>query len=535
MVDTMNKKNLLFASIGVVIIAVILISAAVMLSSKPKSSVPSATSNSQVSTSILLTDPPVVPNGTTSLFLQYSSVSVHSPVSGGWVSSNTQGSVNLMALTNLSVVIGNLNLSSNAAPDLVRFYASNANITINGTTYNVTIPGGQITAHLSNNTKLNGTSSILVQLYPVVVTIYTNTTPDFILVPSAKAVMVGNVLAGKKPREGEFIPLTHNEDRSLDSATPNITITNASVMQANNTTALTFTLTDNSNYSIRLMHMGLSGPETISVNAAIATAEANTIIAKAQHILSETENDSGNTAISSEGNVSSNHTEANSYNASHDNRSGPVIHIGANVSTNVSSSITSANGTGTNVTYGTKAHTIIPAGNRRILPALGMDGNSRQQNYGFGGSYGYGNNISFGHLNEIGDLTGNSSINLFVNTAMANGTVNTTYFKNELASRIRNSLDLHYMENEMFQNRNRMLEFQIAGNGSLQLPFSEDQFLNDSGYVLKPGESHTFTFSGAISLANGKMQISLVPGANYSISVHGTMGAMATENVTAVT
>ena len=528
----MNNKNLLLASIGIIVIIAIIASAVAILSPKTATTAPVTTtasvnssqpavssSGSQVSTPVLLTDPPVVPNGTTSLLVQYTSISVHSTTSNGWISSNTQGSVNLMSLTNTSVITGSLNLSSNASLDLVRFYVSNASITINGTTYNVTVPGGQITAHLSSYTKLNNTSGILVQLYPVVVTIYTNTTPDFILVPSAKAVVVGNALAGKQPHKGEFISLTHREDTSLDSASPNITVTNASAVEVNGTTALSFTVTDNSNYSIMLRHMGLSGPENISVNTTIADSEASLIISKAQHILSEAENNTGNSNVSSENNVSVNGNASVSDNANRDNQSGSTIHAGTNTTVNVS--------------YGTRNHVIIPVDNQRIQSTFGI-GNGSKQQYGLSGSEN-GNSFFSGQANEIGDLTGNSSINVFVKAALANGTINTSSFKNELSSRIRDSLNLHYMENEMFQNRNRMLEFQIANNGSLQLPFSEDQFNNGFGYTLKPGESHTFTFQGVISLANGRMHISLMPGKSYSLSVRGEMGAFATANVTATT
>ncbi len=526
----MTNKNLIIASAGIIVIIIAIIIAAVSLtSSVPKTSTTSTTSssttsvsasgqNSQISTSVLLTDPPIVPNGTTSLLIHYSSISIHSISSNGWISSNTQGNINLLNLTNTSVVLANLNISSNSNPNLVRFYISNASITINGTVYNVTVPSAEVTAEISNHSSVNATSSILMQFSPTIVTIYTNTTPDFILVPSVKAVVVGNVLAGKRPHEGEMLPLTKSEDRSLKYASPNITITNASISQSNNTSLISFTVTDNSNYSVNLMHASINGQENISINTSAAYMVANALTRRIDDIVSQMENNTENASINSTDKIQANENSS-------ENNSSYKTHADINASSNTSAENSSVSSS-VKISVIGKNKPIIPATNQRILSTF-------KTGVEIGKFNNFNTEFSDRLESVMGGLTGNSTIGAFVSNAITNGTLNTTSFRNELSNKINVFLSQRYNENEAFQNHNRVIQFQISGNGTLQLPFSEDQFANNLGYTLKPGQSHTFTFIGRMTLANGRMQISMIPGENYTLNIQGDMGARAEANLTA--
>ena len=78
---------------------------------------------------ISLTDPPIVPAGTTVLFADYSSVGIH--IAGnsnatGWIYSNTSGSVNLLSLINVSQEIATVNVPTNSVIDLVKFEINSA-------------------------------------------------------------------------------------------------------------------------------------------------------------------------------------------------------------------------------------------------------------------------------------------------------------------------------------------------------------------------------------------------------------------------
>ncbi len=434
--------------------------------------------------SLSLTDPPQVPAGTSALVIDYSSLAVHA-TGAGWVKSNTSGSVNLLTLINTSQVLGNVNVSSNTTIDMARFYVSSAQITINGTTYNVTVPSGQVTAQLTTPSKVNGVTKVLVQLSPTVVTVFTNTTPEFILVPSVKAIAVGNASATAAPHAGARASLNESERADLEAATPNLTITGASLSQANGTTTLSVTVKDNSNASVDLQHIGVRGAENVSINMSAASQIANSIINRTDGILSHIQNESerGDANASGHADVSAN---------------------GSTASANTDITVGGDAGTGT-----------------------GSDKASSHSN----------SSVNMTLINEdaleIEGLSGSANITAFINAAVLNGTVNTTAFRAALVQKVRESLSAHLNNSEMFQEDNRALQFQILANGTLTLPFSEDQYENGFGYNLSSGQSHTFTFSEIVTLANGKLQVSLVPGSNYSITVQGEQGAMVSTNVTA--
>ncbi|HUB92772.1 MAG TPA: DUF4382 domain-containing protein [Candidatus Saccharimonadales bacterium] len=140
-----------------------------------------------------LTDPPQVPAGTQALVISYSSVRAH--LSGpdnntGWISGTGSGTVDLMGLVNSSTLIGSAIIPANASIDQVSFAVTSSYITINGTTYNVTVPGGQITAAVNAERISNG--SILIDLSPTIVTLVTDNSTVFVMLPSVKAVFVGS-------------------------------------------------------------------------------------------------------------------------------------------------------------------------------------------------------------------------------------------------------------------------------------------------------------------------------------------------------
>ena len=189
-----------------------------------------------------LTDPPQVPSGTQALTISYSSIQAH--VSGNsnssWISGTGSGTLNLMSLINSSQVIGTGKIPVNSSVDMIRFSIDSAKITINGTTYNMTVPSSQFTMQITGSGKINGTSSILIDLSPVVVSIYSSNTTTFVLVPSAKVVMVGSskVMA----HIGEKAMLDPDMMDRLQSASKNLSIKSATLSSAANTMTLSVTV-----------------------------------------------------------------------------------------------------------------------------------------------------------------------------------------------------------------------------------------------------------------------------------------------------
>lgn len=228
-----------------------------------------------------ITDPPQVPAGTSSLVLYYYSIAAHT-TNSGWISANITGSVDLMRVLNSSQVLGSINLPNGSIVNQVRFNVSSASITINGTTYNVTVPSKSVTAHLVANSKVNSGSGALIDLSPVVVTIYTNSTSvpkDFVLVPSVIAISIGSRHVSL--RAGEMEALNSSEREALDMLGSNISITGAALSASNgNVTDLLVTVRDNSNSSVDLHFIGVFGRENVVVNLSMFAAEANTILSR---------------------------------------------------------------------------------------------------------------------------------------------------------------------------------------------------------------------------------------------------------------
>ena len=143
---------------------------------------------SSVYVPISITDPPQVPLGTQSLYINYSSfyVNVANGNTSKWVYVNSSGNINLMGIINTSAVIGGITLPENSFINGIKFNITAAHITINNISYNIKILNNMIYARISNYTPLNH-SGILLDFYPTVVPIYKNNSASFLLVPSIYA------------------------------------------------------------------------------------------------------------------------------------------------------------------------------------------------------------------------------------------------------------------------------------------------------------------------------------------------------------
>ncbi len=138
---------------------------------------------------ILLTDPPSLPVGTTSLVVSYSNLSVYISGKGSprWVNATGRGLNNLLIFQNQSVVIGYANLTLNATISAMRYQIDSVEINVYGDTYPVTIPvnASNVTAEItgSTNGSYNVTSitSILLSMMPTVSGYSVNGTSNYTL------------------------------------------------------------------------------------------------------------------------------------------------------------------------------------------------------------------------------------------------------------------------------------------------------------------------------------------------------------------
>jgi len=233
---------------------------------------------------IVLTDPQQVPPGTSSLIISYSSVQAHLSNAGnssGWINASGSGSIDLTVLINVSQIIGIASIPTNASINTIRFSVTEATIAINGTAYNVTVPSGQVTAHVTGKTTVNSTSSVLLDLSPTVVAIVTTNSTVFVMVPSVKAIIVPRGAGALVLNVGARNDLTSEERARLEEGQTalNLTITSALLsVSPDNVTHISITVRDNSNASIIIKHAGIFGNISATFNNATIHAKAQAYV-----------------------------------------------------------------------------------------------------------------------------------------------------------------------------------------------------------------------------------------------------------------
>ena len=224
---------------------------------------------------VRMTDPPHVPNGTTALNISYSSLQVHEigiDNSSGWATSNSGGSLDLLSIINSSEVIGEAPVPANAVVDAVRFNITSAQMTVNGSTYNVIVPGGEITARLSERSRVNGSSSVLIDFSPTVAGIYTDNSTIFVMVPSVKAVIVG----GGGEKVGSRSELNSSTEGILGSVRGGMSISEASLQENGNITNISVTVMNDGRKPVDVKHIMVYGSEGVFVSE--GTAGTNSIL-----------------------------------------------------------------------------------------------------------------------------------------------------------------------------------------------------------------------------------------------------------------
>lgn len=205
-----------------------------------------------------LTDPPTVPSGTTALIINYSSLETHVLLgnSSEWIAGNGSGTTNLLNLINSSQIIGLTDIPSKGVADQVRFNINSARITINGTTYNVSIPDSQVSADIYPPASLQGTGQVLIDLFPTVSAVYGNNSTSFVLLLSVKAIT--HQQGGQQPR-GMITGLGQDEIHDFDAIPQGISFMNATVTQVNGSSIVSVDVVNRLNATVLVRHVILLG------------------------------------------------------------------------------------------------------------------------------------------------------------------------------------------------------------------------------------------------------------------------------------
>jgi hypothetical protein len=143
--------------------------------------------------SVLLTDPPNVPQGVTAVYITYANLAVHAVGFGdsGWVRVSGQGTIDTMKLVNLSRVISTGSIPS-LTYNLVSFNITKASVDFNGKNYSASISSGKLVVPIVGGLKINSSipAAALVDIQPNVLNLGNQTDPHFAIATGARALQV---------------------------------------------------------------------------------------------------------------------------------------------------------------------------------------------------------------------------------------------------------------------------------------------------------------------------------------------------------
>ncbi|MGA3111095.1 MAG: hypothetical protein ABSE15_03585 [Candidatus Bathyarchaeia archaeon] len=231
----------------------------------------------QTSFAVLLTDPPIVPEGTTVLNLTYSDISIHLTYTNGtsqWLSVGSSGYVNSFELINMSKTIASTTIPTNTTVDKIQLTVSNVSAVIKGTTYNVTTLSNTLVMSVANSMVNQTLSGVLVDFNPTLIEIQSvdatgNPVNYFVLAPSATASVVGSIDQAQI-RVGTIVKIGENgqarEKRVVQNFSQDLSVTAASLSVKGNVTSLSVTLTNNGDVTFRIYSLMLHGDFNSTLN-----------------------------------------------------------------------------------------------------------------------------------------------------------------------------------------------------------------------------------------------------------------------------
>ncbi len=143
--------------------------------------------------SILLTDPPSVPDGVSAVYFSYSDLFLHVTSLGdsGWVAATGQGTIETLGLVNLSQTISTGDIPSGRY-NLLAFSVSSADVDFLGTNHSATVNSGRLLVPIVGGLWVNSTNAAaaVVDIQPTVLNLGNQSKPDFVMTTGAKALQI---------------------------------------------------------------------------------------------------------------------------------------------------------------------------------------------------------------------------------------------------------------------------------------------------------------------------------------------------------
>lgn len=226
--------------------------------------------NAAASFTVMLTDPPTVPAGTTVLNLTYSDILLHVTYPNGtveWLTVSASGTVNLFSLINMSQTLASTTIPIGSTVDKIQFTIADVDVVVNGATYNVTALSNTLVINIADGHVNQTLSGVLLDFNPTLVQIQATdangTLVDYyVLVPSATAIVIKD-LSEDQLRVGTIVKIGENNRVRLihveDEFEKNVTIVSASLSVNGNATKLSVTLKNEGDYAFRVFGLTLHG------------------------------------------------------------------------------------------------------------------------------------------------------------------------------------------------------------------------------------------------------------------------------------
>jgi hypothetical protein len=143
--------------------------------------------------SVLLTDPPSVPEGVAAVYVTYSHIAVHADNSGdsGWVTIAGAGTIDTLKLVNLSQTISSATIPS-LTYNLVAFDISSVKVDFMGKNYSAAVNSGRLVIPIVGGVRVNSNhaAAALVDIQPTVLNLGDQSNPRFAVSTGARALQV---------------------------------------------------------------------------------------------------------------------------------------------------------------------------------------------------------------------------------------------------------------------------------------------------------------------------------------------------------
>lgn len=164
--------------------------------SSSTTSPPAQATGSSGNVAVLITDPPTVPTGVTSVYITFQNLGIHVSGAGndtGWHLLNVQGQIDLMSVINSTQTVAAANITSGDF-NALEFNVTSATVTFQGSNYTADLVYQRHTLYVPIIGGINVTggqpAAAVIDVSPTVLLLGNVTSPTFAFIPSATAYTI---------------------------------------------------------------------------------------------------------------------------------------------------------------------------------------------------------------------------------------------------------------------------------------------------------------------------------------------------------